>query len=83
MSMKVSNTAKKLIAGFGVLAFTAGIQLALASGGVTPTPYHNPAETGINLDFSLVIGAAAYGAGIVFTSASKVITAKLATRLVH
>lgn len=79
----MKNTAiKKLVLGIAIVAVFAGFQLVLASGNPTPSPYHNPTDTGINLDASLVIGAGMYGAGILMTSASKAIQAKLSPKLV-
>ncbi|MFZ6022034.1 MAG: hypothetical protein ACOYT9_01015 [Patescibacteria group bacterium] len=80
----MKNTAtKKLVVAFAVMAMVIGFQLVLADGQGTPSPYHNPTDTGINLDTSLVLGAGMYGAGILLTSASKAIQAKFTKGLVN
>lgn len=74
---------KKLVLGIFLLIVLVGFRLVLADGQPTPSPYHNPTDTGINLDFTLVLGAGMYGAGILMTSASKAIQAKLSQSLVQ
>lgn len=76
-----TKSAKKLVLAIaGFAAFTA-LSIVFADGGPTasPSPYHTPIDTGINLDTSLVIGAVVYGAGVLFTSGAKVLGAKAAT----
>lgn len=79
----MKNTAtKKLVVAIAVMAFVVGFQLVFADGQPTTSPYHNPTDTGINLDASLVLGAGMYGAGMLLTSASKAIQSKLTGSLV-
>lgn len=80
----MKNTAtKKTVVAFAVMALVIGFQLVFADGQATPSPYHNPTDTGINLDASLVLGAGMYGVGILMTSASRAIQTKLNKSLVQ
>lgn len=77
----MKNTAtKKFVLVAAVMAVFMGFKLVLADGQSTSSPYHNPVDTGVNLDASLVLGAGMYGVGILMTSASKAIQAKLNER---
>lgn len=75
-------TAKKLAIWVTVFAVMAAFTFAKASGG---TPTHSPYDTGIgdsiNLDVTLIAGAVLYGLGVLFTSSSKAIVAKLSPRI--
>jgi hypothetical protein len=77
--------AKKFINAIVIFALFTGISFAFADG--APTPTHNPYETGLgdtlNMDTTLVIGAVLYGAGVIFTSSSKAILAKLGTSFIR
>ncbi len=79
-----TTTAKKLVIWVLVFAIMAGLGFARASGGTT-TPTHSPYNTGIgdsiNLDVTLIAGAVLYGLGVLFTSSSKAIVAKLSPRI--
>ncbi|PJA15131.1 hypothetical protein COX64_01165 [Candidatus Dojkabacteria bacterium CG_4_10_14_0_2_um_filter_Dojkabacteria_WS6_41_15] len=70
------NTNKKVILSVIALIAIIGFRVALADGQGTPSPYHNPTDTGINLDTTLVLGAGMYGAGILMTSAARAIQTK-------
>lgn len=76
--------ARKFIIALTVFALFAGMKFVFADG--APTPTHNPYDTGIgdtfNMDTTLVVGAVLYGAGIIFTSSSKAIMAKLGTSFI-
>jgi len=74
------NINKKVIVSVIALIAIIGFRVALADGQGTPSPYHNPTDTGINLDTTLVLGAGMYGAGILMTSASRAIQTKLNRR---
>lgn len=76
-----TQSAKKLVVGVLVMALVVGFQVAFADGSANHSPYHTPADTGVNLDFTLVIGSVLYGAGVLLTSSSKAILAKISTRL--
>jgi len=76
-------TNKKVILSVIALIAIIGFRVALADGQGTPSPYHNPTDTGINLDTTLVLGAGMYGVGMLMTSASGAIKTKLTKGLVQ
>lgn len=80
----MKNTAtKQFVLGILVFAALAGLQVVLADGQGSPSPYHIPVDTGLNLDTSLVLGASMYGVGMALTSGARAIQAKLQGTLVN
>ena len=68
----MKNTAtKKFVVALVAIAMLMGLQLAFADGQSSNNAYHNPVDTSINLDATLLVGAGLYGSGLLMSSVSK------------